>query len=575
MTKVLIIEDDYTIRDSLNDLLDAVGYEVLAASNGHQGLQLAQQERPDLIICDVRMPGLDGYSLLLAVRQHAELSLVPFIFLTACGNKAEYRQGMELGADDYLVKPFSRKEVLQAIQTQLEKRERMINALNNKLMRAEAVVDYLTHYDELTRLPNKFALEKQFAELQREYANRPGQIVLMILSIDHLNRVQNALGDRCKDLVLQGVANRLQNVIHAPNSLGYLGENQFAILILNVAQLSAGLDFGEVIRAACANPFLVDDRSLFITFSLGSTQAAIATADFTELQIQANLAKEEALRLGGNQARSYQPHLNQHLQQNIIIRSELHQALDREQFCLYYQPIVELKSGFMLGAEALIRWQHPEQGFISPEQFIPIAEESGLIVPLGEWVLEQAVRDVKRWNMISDRAILVSINVSARQLESQPFTDFVAELIHREKVAPAWIKLELTESILLQNPETIQAKIELLKATGLKFALDDFGTGYSSFSYIQQLAFDIIKIDRSFVQGIDHNPKNAAIALAVLQMTHNLNCQVIAEGVATADELQFLQRYRCDAIQGYFFSPPLATDVFDSLLATRPHFELP
>ncbi|MGB0562052.1 MAG: EAL domain-containing protein, partial [Spirulinaceae cyanobacterium] len=416
MNTILVIEDDATVRESLTELLEMAGYGVVGAADGNQGLLLAQQERPQAILCDVRLPGIDGYAVLMAVRQHSELLLVPFIFLTACADKAAYRQGMELGADDYLVKPFTRREVLRSLQTQLEKREQVLAALNRKLNDAEAAVDYLTHYDALTFLPNKFALQKQFQELTAE-CREPTQMLSWIdLSLDHLSRLQNALGDRAKEQVLREMAQRLQQRVNAPNSLAYLGENQFCLLLLDCPTLEALQTQLEELQAQCAEPFVLDERELYVTVSLGVATALLMQAQFDPLREEANLAKEEALRRGGNQVQIYQPSLHQHHQQSIIIRNDLYQALERDQFVLYYQPFVELKTGQIFGAEALIRWRHPEQGFISPEQFIPIAEESGFIIPLGEWTLHQACQDVWIWNQQHPRPLQVSINLSARQL---------------------------------------------------------------------------------------------------------------------------------------------------------------
>ncbi|NEO82668.1 MAG: EAL domain-containing protein [Spirulina sp. SIO3F2] len=554
--------------------MEIAGYEVIGAANGNQGLVLAQQEPPNAILCDVRLPGIDGYSILMAIRQHADLLLVPFIFLTACADKASYRQGMELGADDYIVKPFTRKEVLQALKTQLEKREQVLVALNQKLTQAEAAVDYLTHYDALTFLPNKYALEKQFQELITELAVPTMMLNWVELSLDHLSRLQNALGDRAKEQVLKEVAQRLQKTVIAPNSLAYLGENQFCIVLLNCPDIESLQNSLTRFQDCCAEPFMLDQRELFVTSSLGVATEAMAGAEFDTLRVQANLAKEEALRRGGNQFQIYQPSLNQHLQQSITIRNDLYQALERGQFVLYYQPFVELKTGRIFGAEALIRWIHPEQGFISPEQFIPIAEESGFIIPLGEWIMHQACQDAWFWNEQHNPPLQVSINLSARQLNHPQLEAVISRTLHATTIDPKLVKLELTESILLQNSEDIQHQLSTLRSLGLQVALDDFGTGYSSFSYIQQLAFDIIKIDRTFVTDIDQNQKNAAIALAVLQMTHNLNCKVIAEGVSTVGELEFLRKHHCDAIQGYYFSPPLPQDAFLHLLETQPRFDL-
>lgn len=574
MSKILVIEDDATARESLTDILTLAGYDVVAVGDGHTGLEIAQQTSPNAIVCDVRLPGIDGYGVLKAIRQHTELILIPFIFLTAYGEKSAYRHGMELGADDYLVRPVTRQEILGALQAQLNKREQILTALNKKLLRAEAAVDYLTHYDPLTFLPNKLALANQFQEWTAECHDSAAFLQFIELSVDHFNRLQNALGDRAKEQILQAISQRLQNVVAAPNSLAYLGDNQFCIVLLNGMEQERLKPYLMKLLNCCAEPFVCDGRDLYVTFSIGLVTTAVLDAQFEKVRTQASLAKEEAIRRGGNQLHIYQPALDHRLKQSIIIRNDLHQALDCEQFTLHYQPFIELRSGRIFGAEALIRWQHPEQGMISPDRFIPIAEESGFIIPLGEWIFHQACQDVQRWNQQHSQALQVSINLSARQLNHPQLTTDISRTFQTIGIQPERVKLELTESILVQNSEDIQHQLKALRSLGLQLALDDFGTGYSSFSYIQQLAFDVIKLDRTFVKDIDQNPKNAAIALAVLQMAHNLSCEVIAEGVSTAGELAFLRSHQCDALQGYYFSPPLPNECFVHLLTTQPQFDL-
>jgi EAL domain-containing protein (putative c-di-GMP-specific phosphodiesterase class I)/FixJ family two-component response regulator len=399
MKKILVIDDDPVIRHHIIKILKAERFEVVGAENGMQGLSLAMLHLPDVILCDVLMPELNGYGVLMALRANPATATVPFVFLTGKTDRAEIRQGMELGADDYLTKPFTKAELVGAIAIRLKKQE-------------------------------------AFAELY------------------------NTLQIQSNEFIIQQDANE------------------------KLAQL----------------------------------------------------------------------------------KTSLYSALKREEFLVYYQPQISMNTGKIVGAEALVRWQHHEKGLISPTEFIPVAEKTGFIIPLGEWILETACQQVQAWKNDGFPGLRVAVNLSPRQFHQPDLSSRVAQILEKVGLAPSSLELELTESLMVEDVKSAIATLTQLKNLGISISIDDFGTGYSSLSYLTQYPFDALKIDRSFVRNITDGCRNAAIVKAIIEMAHSLRLEVIAEGVETEAEKDFLWRSECDVMQGYLFSPPLSAANFEKLL---------
>ncbi|WP_017315857.1 EAL domain-containing response regulator [Mastigocladopsis repens] len=398
MTKILVIEDEESVRENLLDLLEAENFDTIAAANGRIGVKLALSEVPDLILCDLMMPEIDGYGVLTALREEPITASIPFIFLTARSARADFRQGMNLGADDYLTKPFTRTELLSAIASRLTR--------------------------------------------------------------------------------------------------------------------------------------------------------------------QANLAKQICTRF---EAQTISPKVQ-------MIEGYLRRTLEQrdfQQFQVYYQPIVDLHSGKIIAAESLLRWQHPELGMVAPTELIPLAESTGLIVPIGEWVLKNVCQQIKLWHNAGFPELRVAVNLSVHQLIQPNFSEKILKFLLANDLRPGYLELELTESMIMQDVNSAIATMKEVHSFGVKIAIDDFGTGYSSLIYLKQLPIHTLKIDRYFIKDITNDSQKSAITTALIQMAHNLNVQTIAEGVETEQELAFLRQYKCDAMQGFLFSRPLPVAEFEKILVAN------
>ncbi|NER36530.1 MAG: EAL domain-containing protein [Oscillatoria sp. SIO1A7] len=604
MTKILVIEDELEVRENILETLKAEKFDVTEAENGFAGTRLAIALQPDLIICDVMMPQLDGYGVLRVLRQNENTATIPFIFLTAKSEKADWRRGMELGADDYLIKPFSTKELLAAIAARLQGRVALEKKHAKELKELENKYSNLLYYDSLTKLPNRLSLRslfeearaklsletqhsasntgsstdnlsakgetllegKGFAPIAKPEAPTKKMLPVLCLGLDRLSRINETLGYSFGDLLLKAVAKRLTNFLEPGHVVARLNSDQFAIVPGAIAQRNEASKIAENLLAAIAKPFLLEGKEVFVTASTGMAVYPQDGQRIDQLLQKANKAMRRVKESGGNNYQFYIAVWHRASDEILALENGLRYALDADEFELYYQPQVDLQTGQIVGAEALLRWQHPQLGLVSPAKFIPLAEESGLIVPIGEWVLKTACQQSKAWQAAGFPSLRMAVNLSGRQFALPNLRQRLVQILMEASFNPEYLDLELTESIVIQDPKAASGILQLLKTLGVKIAIDDFGTGYSSLSYLQQFPFDLLKIDRCFIKNISKNPTNQALTKSIIEMAHSLNLQAIAEGVETEAEMGLLRQYKCDLMQGYLFSKPLPALKFEQLL---------
>lgn len=565
MNKILVIEDEPAIRTNLLKLLSIEGFQMLGAENGVRGVELAQTHQPDLIICDILMPQLDGYGVLKALQKDPTTATIPFIFLTAKVDRADWRQAMNMGADDYITKPFSRSELLEAIATRLQKQENLSQKHTQQLKQAQDQLNHLLHYNQLTNLPNRLVLQEQF-NLQLAQTNKRPQLPILSIGLEQLHRINSTLGDASGDLLLQAVAERLQKCVGRQDIVAHLGAAQFAILLRTTDHRLEVAQIAQILIDSFHTPFLVDVHEIVLTAKIGIAFYGRDGRDLDTLIKHASSAREDARKPGKHPYQFYIASIGAKSQEALMLELELHQALERAELQLYYQPKVNPQTGKIQGAEALVRWYHPTRGSISPAEFVPMAEKTGFIIPLGEWVLKTACAQAKIWQDAGFSPLRIAVNLSGHQFNQPNLSALVIDTLKETGLDPSYLELEITESALMNNPENAIAILGELKAIGIQISIDDFGTGYSSLSYLRQFPFDTLKLDRSFVSQVTKDEKNAAITTAILQMARSLNLKVVAEGVETASELAFLHDHQCDEIQGYWFSPPLSAQALEELL---------
>lgn len=447
-----------------------------------------------------------------------------------------------------------------------------VNTDVTEARRDEARIQQLAFYDPLTNLPNRASLMERLHQALLSSERHCQHGALMFLDLDNFKTLNDTLGHAVGDVLLMKVAHRLQQAMRSTDTVARLGGDEFVVLLEELgadasrAAMQAEIA-GRKVLAAFAEPFEIDDHVQPFSTSLGITLFRARSDDPGELLKQADLAMYEAKQAGRNTMRFFDPQMQQVVLARATLEAELQKALATHQFVLHYQPQYG-RSAELIGMEALLRWQHPSRGLVSPDQFIGMCEETGLILPLGRWVLEQACRQCAAWQTTSGMPLRVSVNISARQLRAADFVDDVLAIVARTGIAPDCLKLELTETSLLTEMATCIDKIHQLRAHGIRFALDDFGTGFSSLSLLRQLPIDQLKVDQSFVKGLDgaDGRSDREIVQSIIDLGKHLNMMVLAEGVETEAQNRLLSEYGCDEFQGFLHARPLPADEIEALL---------
>ena len=421
---------------------------------------------------------------------------------------------------------------------------------------------HMAQHDSLTDLPNRPTFNDRLTQAIAQAHRHGHRLAVLYLDLDRFKHINDSLGHAIGDRMLQGVATRLLACVRSSDTVSRQGGDEFVILLPEVAQPHDAAPIAEKILLSLAAPYRIDLHDLRLTASLGIVVYPEDGADGETLMKNADVAMYSAKDSGRNSHRFFKPDMNLRALELHFVENELRDALERQEFVLHYQPQMDLESGTIVGVEALIRWQHPERGLVCPAHFIPIAEECGSIVPIGQWVLRQACRQARAWRKAGMPRMRIAVNISPAELRATHFAQRLDALLTETGLEPRDVELELTETLLMQDSVSTAAVLESLKDIGVRLALDDFGTGYASLSFLKRFPIDTLKIDRSFVRDISTDSNDAGIVSAVIGMGKSLQMRVVAEGVETADQLAFLRESKCPQGQGYYFSQPLDAHAF-------------
>jgi diguanylate cyclase (GGDEF)-like protein len=440
--------------------------------------------------------------------------------------------------------------------------------LAEQVQTAKADMDHLAHHDVLTDLPNRILLQDRLGQAIELARRQCRQLAVMFMDLDQFKHINDSLGHAVGDQLLQSVAHRLVGCVRQSDTISRQGGDEFVLLLPTIEHAEDAALSAQKILAAFALPHHIDGHDLRIGVSIGISIYPGDGEDLETLIKSADTAMYHAKESGRNNYQFFEQSMNTRAVQRQSVEASLHRALERQEFVLYYQPKINLHSGAITGVEALIRWQHPALGLLLPEQFVHIAEDSGLILPIGRWVLREACLQARAWQDLRLPPITVAVNTSTLEFYAKDFLEYLRMTLEETQLEPRYLQLELTESVLMRDAASTESVLHALADLGIKLAIDDFGTGYSSLSYLKRFPIDTLKIDQSFVNEITSNPDDATIVTAVIAMGKSLRQSVIAEGVETKEQYAFLLTQQCDEGQGYFFGRPMAADALGVLLKT-------
>ncbi|ROM67014.1 GGDEF domain-containing response regulator [Pseudomonas brassicacearum] len=553
-------------------------FQIDSAYQGEEALELVKRAQAEgqpyaLVFADMRMPpGWDG---LQTIERLWEAD--PRLQIALCTAFSDYSwetMSERIEFDDQLLilkKPFDTLEIRQMASAmtwkwqlaqdaarKMRSLERTIEERVQELLK----VSHLLQYDVLTELPNSMLLGDRLTQAMAQCRRHDRQLAVMFIGLDRFKRINNALGHPVGDEMLKRVARALATVVRESDSVFRYGSDEFVVLVGDVSDPQQTKGVAEKLLNAISTPQPIDGHDLTVTASLGISLYPADGFDAVALIKKAETAMRNVKETGPNDYRFFTEDMNRRARQQQTIESGLRLALQRKEFVLHYQPKLDLTNGKVVGVEALVRWNRPDQGMVFPSDFIPVAEDSGLIVPLSQWVLQEACQQACRWQAQGMRPLSLSVNISAIDFRQRGFVEGIARTLKETGFAPTQLELEITESVLMQNIDTTVATLKAIKQLGIRLAIDDFGTGYSSLSYLQKFPVDVLKIDQSFVGDLSIDSNDAKLVSTIISLGKSLNLHIIAEGVETREQLEFLKLHQCEEAQGYYFSKAVEPQAF-------------
>ena len=566
---VMMVDDEPITLDVVQAYLEEAGYQKFVnTSEPAEAMDLVASEDPDVLLLDLMMPKVSGFDILKDLRSNPKFQYLPVIVLTSSTDSETKLKALEMGATDFLAKPVDPSELVLRLRNTLA---------------AKAYLDRLASFDRLTGLYNRQKFGDHIDWTLR-LAQRQGRTgALLHINIDRFKKINEALGPALGDEFLQAVSKRLEQGVRGADTiarigtdaavprLSRLGGDEFAVLLVEVDKSDRVAAIARRFMEMMASALHIGGHEVFMTCSVGISVFPDDGFERDTLVQCAAIALKFAKGQGGNTYCFYSTDLNDRSLQTLNLHSELHKATGRGEFRLFYQPKIDTRTKMLAGAEALLRWQHPQRGFVSPGEFIPLAEETGLIIEIGAWVVNEACRQITTWLADGLAPPTIAVNISGRQFANKDFLPTLEATLQDNPFDRAYLQLELTESILMGDVQGNTEILNKIKGLGLKLSLDDFGTGYSSLSYLTRYPIDELKIDQSFVRnfGAEGKDNSRSIMIAIIAMARALGLKVVAEGVETEAQATFLEEQGCDHWQGYLFGRPMPAEQFTALLTAR------
>jgi len=559
---ILIVDDEPTNTKMLEKILTKAGYTAVIATNeAEQAIPLFERHRPSAILLDLNMPAMDGFTVLAELRKRYADSIPPVVVLTAQNDPESRLQALQGGARDFISKPFDRTELLLRIENmltlQLAERERL---------------HFYTHYDLVTGLPNRNHTVHLLQEVLPQNQRKGQSTAVLLLDLQQLKRINQSMGYEVGDSVLRIFRQRLHHCLAEAQNVvtGRVDGARFLVALPHVSSASKSLadDIQHILDSTQAT-IQVDGMEIRPTVNIGVAVYPEDAQTPTELLARAESALSRAQQQNDLPYAFCDQTTDASMREQLKLEADLHRAVERQEFFLVYQPQFNLQTGEVCAVEALLRWQHPSRGIVSPGEFIPLLEQTGLILPVGEWLMHEAFSQARRWQLAKLWPIQMAINLSPRQFTGNDLLQQVHTALEATELAPEYIQMEITESLLVEDfPGTYQL-LKTLEAMGIQIALDDFGTGYSALTYLHAFPFQYLKIDRSFIADIGHSPKSEALLQGIVALAKSLSLEVVAEGIENPEQSQYLQKLNCEIGQGFGLGRPQAATAITELLQAQ------
>lgn len=601
-TDILIIDDMVDNLRVLSSILSRAGYNVRKALNWQMAWTACQTLLPDLILLDIMMPEIDGYEVCQRFKAWDLTTNIPIIFISALDDVFDKVKAFKIGAVDYISKPFELEEVLVRVQNQITLRTAQLEIitlnsqleqrvkqrtweLENTLQKLQREISVrqslqsklldLALHDSLTGLPNRVLfikrLEKALIRTQQE-ANY--HFAVLCLDCDRFKVINDSLGHLVGDELLIVIARRLESCLTSFDTLARLGGDEFGIILDNLTDVCQAIQVAESILQKLSIPFKLSRYEVFMNVSIGINWGGQNYDKPEHLLRDTDTAMYHAKALGKGRYHVFAPKMYQEAIELLEMENDLRKAIEREEFVIYYQPIISINTGKISGFEALLRWQHPTHGLVYPTNFIPVAEETGLINPINMWVLQSACQQLQIWqnHSTASQTLTMSVNLSAGLFYQPNFIAQIDNILCDTQVNPASLEIEITESVIMKNTDEIKIILQQLKDRKIKLIMDDFGTGYSSLSYLHMFPFDALKIDQSFVKLMQENKENMGLVPAMIGIATSMGMTAIAEGVETPEQLAQLKNLNCHFAQGYLFSQAISQKLVLELMQSSPQW---
>jgi len=547
---VVLADDDPSIRLMVRHVLESEDYDIVEAADGLEAIKAVEQYHPALILLDAIMPGLDGFSTCQKIKENGHTD-IPVMMITGLDDDASVERAYEVGAIDFITKPIKWAVLKHRVKSVVAK------------VIAERKVELLAYRDSLTSLPNRllFAdrLEQSVMRAERSHTS----MALMLIDIDDFKLVNDSFGHDAGDKLIQAVGQLISRSLRRADTIARLGGDEFAVIIESIDGPQDAISIADNLTTILEHNVRLDDQETYTSASIGIAIYPDDGKDARTILKNADTAMFRAKENGRHCFQFFKPEMSVSAMERLDLENSLKAAFENDEFLLHYQPIINLQDNEIVGVEALLRWQHPDKGIIQPADFIPAAEDCGLIIALGEWVVFSVCKQLQVWQSAGLKQQNVSINLSAHQFEQQDLLAVFTQAIAENNIKASSLSVEVTEDTLIDSDGEVDATLKKLRDMGIKVMLDDFGTGYASLAYLKEFPVDVVKIDREFVSGIPDSDEDNATVNAIAGLTHGLKLDLLAEGVETESQLSVLKDLGCQYGQGFFWSKALPGDEYE------------